>query len=105
MELEFSPVTPINFGDKRPVKIGVKAKIVADVMTSYTIKVEACNNAFDTTPTWEDITASYLAEGFHEFTNRVKQADKSWGISIRLNIRKNASSDSVEVQEFYMYYV
>lgn len=52
-------------------------------------KVEACNNAFDASPTWEDITAQVLINRVYNFTNATKTAD-NWGVNIRFNIAKNA---------------
>lgn len=51
-------------------------------------KVEACNNAFDASPTWEDITAMVQINRPYNFTNRAKTADK-WGVDIRFTITKN----------------
>ncbi|HEX2938344.1 MAG TPA: hypothetical protein VHO66_05430 [Ruminiclostridium sp.] len=51
-------------------------------------KVEACNNAFDASPTWEDITAQVLINRVFNFTNKTKTADK-WGVNIRFTITKN----------------
>ncbi len=38
-------------------------------------KVEACNNAFDAVPTWEDITAMVAINRVYNFTNEAKTAD------------------------------
>lgn len=51
------------------------------------IKVEACNNAFDANPTWENITAQVIINRVFNFTNTVKTADK-WGVNIRFEITK-----------------
>lgn len=51
--------------------------------------VEACNNAFDAVPTWEDITAQVAINRVYNFTNETKTADK-WGVNIRFTITKNA---------------
>jgi hypothetical protein len=51
--------------------------------------VEACNNAFDAVPTWEDITAQVMINRVYNFTNETKTADK-WGVNIRFTITKNA---------------
>ena len=52
-------------------------------------KVEACNNAFDASPTWEDITAMVQINRVYNFTNKAKTAEK-WGVDIRFTITKNA---------------
>lgn len=54
-----------------------------------TAKVEACNNAFDAVPTWEDITAQVMINRVYNFTNEAKTASK-WGVDIRFTIEKNA---------------
>lgn len=51
-------------------------------------KVEACNNAFDAVPTWEDITAQVAINRVFNFTNSKKTATK-WGVNIRFTITKN----------------
>lgn len=51
-------------------------------------KVEACNNAFDAVPTWEDITAMVKLNRVFNFTNETKMADK-WGVNVRFTIVKN----------------
>lgn len=53
-----------------------------------TALVEACNNAFDDVPTWEDITPMVAINRVHNFTNREKTAEK-WGVNIRFTITKN----------------
>nr|WP_325189459.1 hypothetical protein [uncultured Oscillibacter sp.] len=50
--------------------------------------VEACNNAFDAEPTWEDITPMVAINRVYNFTNKTKTADK-WGVNIRFTITKN----------------
>lgn len=52
-------------------------------------KVEACNNAFDAAPTWEDITAMVSINRVFNFTNTAKTAAK-WGVNVRITITKNA---------------
>ena len=51
-------------------------------------KVEACNNAFDAVPTWEDITAMVQLNRVFNFANETKTADK-WGVNVRFTIVKN----------------
>ena len=52
------------------------------------VKVEACNNAFDAVPTWEDITAMVQLNRVFNFTNETKTAGK-WGVNVRFTIVKN----------------
>ena len=53
-----------------------------------TVKVEACNNAFDDSPTWEDITAMVQLNQVFNFTNQTKTGGR-WGVNIRFTITKN----------------
>lgn len=55
------------------------------------LKVEVCNNGFDSNPTWEDATDSVESSLVHLFTNTSKTADK-WGVSIRVSIDRNGAS-------------
>ena len=51
-------------------------------------KVEACNNAFDASPAWEDITAQVAINRVYNFLNQSKTAEK-WGVNVRFTIKKN----------------
>ena len=51
-------------------------------------KVEACNNAFDAAPVWEDMTAQVMINRVYNFLNETKTAEK-WGVNIRFTITKN----------------
>ena len=51
-------------------------------------KVEACNNAFDSSPAWEDITAQVAINRVYNFLNQSKTAEK-WGVNVRFTIEKN----------------
>ena len=56
--------------------------------TGCTGKVEVCNNGFDASPTWEDMTTMAALNRPYVFTNKTKTANK-WGIKIRLTLTKN----------------
>ena len=56
--------------------------------TGCTGKVEVCNNGFDASPTWEDMTTMAKLNRPYAFTNKTKTAAK-WGIKIRLTLTKN----------------
>ena len=57
------------------------------------VRMEACNNAFDEAPAWEDITAMLMLKRVYHFTNAAKTADK-WGFDIRFTIEKNEGYES-----------
>lgn len=77
---------------KEPFKTDIKAtKILVTTIWNIvgaTSKVEACNNAYDELPTWEDITSQVMINRDFNFTNENKTADK-WGINIRITVEKN----------------
>ncbi|RKJ60684.1 fibronectin type III domain-containing protein, partial [Butyricicoccus sp. 1XD8-22] len=45
-------------------------------VTGAKVKIEACNNAFDAAPAWEDITAMVLLNRVYNFQNKAKTAGK-----------------------------
>lgn len=59
------------------------------------ITVEVCNNAFDTTPTWEDMTTEALAHRSYEFINDTKTAAK-WGVQFKITITKSNTIKDVQ---------
>lgn len=62
--------------------------IIGDIsIAEKSIKV--CNNAFDESPVWEDITSEVLNGSVHTFTNETKTAE-SWGINIKCEFKRNA---------------
>lgn len=62
-------------------------------------KVEACNNAFDEVPTWENITSQVLISRHYNFTNDIKTAEK-WGINIRFTIEKGTATEECIINGF-----
>lgn len=51
------------------------------------ITVEACNNANDAEPTWEDMTEDFLDDGIYTFTNTTKTAE-AWAVDFRVTIER-----------------
>lgn len=69
-------------------------------ITGAVVKVEACNNAYDETPTWEDITPQVLINRIYNFTNATKKAIK-WGVNIRFTItRKEGYIGEINISGF-----
>ncbi|MGW9128140.1 Ig-like domain-containing protein [Paenibacillus chitinolyticus] len=60
---------------------------------------EACNNAFDATPTWEDISFNARYGRGYVFQNNQKTAS-AWGVSIRVHIEKGTATDPITVKGF-----
>ena len=82
----------ISFQLKAPEETDEAASKVLVTPTWHTegaeVLVEACNNAFDEVPTWENITAMVAINRVYNFTNKTKTAEK-WGVNIRFTITKN----------------
>ena len=55
-------------------------------------KVEACNNAYDTNPTWEDITDFAINSRKYDFKNKTKTASK-WGVNVRAIVTRDQAKD------------
>lgn len=62
--------------------------LISDSDRNLGDKVEACNNAFDDSPAWEDITAQVAINRVYNFLNQSKTAEK-WGVNVRFTIEKN----------------
>ena len=87
--------TPISSATK-PTRLVVT--VVKNIPSEAIFKVEACNNGFDTTPVWEDITSSVTKGQAHVFTNAVKTA-ANWGVNIRVTVDRNGSEGACYITE------
>ena len=56
-----------------------------------TLKVEICNNGYDSSPTWEDITIQAQNGQKYFFTNKSKTASQ-WGVNLRVSLNRGSSS-------------
>ena len=86
-------VDKVQFTTKEPIETSTSAsKIMVTPqwnITNATGKVEVCNNGFDSSPTWEDMTSMAIAGRPYTFKNSTKKSTK-WGIKIRITITKNS---------------
>ena len=57
-----------------------------------TLKVEICNNGYDSSPTWEDITIQAQNGQKYFFTNKAKTASQ-WGVNLRVSLNRGSSSE------------
>lgn len=76
--------------DARATK--VYCYVNAILPTGAALSVKACNNVFDTNPTWEDVTASVLSKALFNFTNSTKTAAK-WGVGLKVQIDPGTATD------------
>lgn len=77
----------------QPTRIIVS--IVKNIPTTATLKVEVCNDGFDTNPTWETIAPNVV----HEFSNTQKEANKDWGVNIRVTVNRNGAEGACYITE------
>jgi len=90
---------------ERPFRVLVRlvGTIATDGDVPATIRVYATNNAFDSTPTWEDMTESFLEGQYYEFKNNYKTAS-NWGINVRVEINAQESLGTIELTGFGIAY-
>lgn len=83
-ELEFTLATPLA-ADALVSKTIMS--ITREIPPGALMQVFVCNNGFDTTPTWEDITSKVASEGKFFFTNTVKTHAK-WGFNLKVIVQR-----------------
>ncbi|MED4731652.1 S26 family signal peptidase [Aneurinibacillus migulanus] len=94
----------LEFKLKKPFVTDIAARrilvtIDAVVPNGAMMKIEACNNAFDASPTWEDITNHVRFNRGFLFTNTEKTAEQ-WGVDIRFMFEKGTANSQVIVNGF-----
>lgn len=87
--------TPIEASTK-PTRL--IATVVKTIPTGATFKAEACNNGFDASPVWEDITSEVLSGFVHVFSNTICTAGK-WGVNIKVTIDRNGKDGACFISE------
>lgn len=86
-EIEFKLKTPLS-ADSRVTKAIIS--IMAGIPEGAILTVEACNNGFDNSPTWEDVTNAVKRKAKIFLSNATKTASK-WGFSIRVKVKRNGA--------------
>jgi hypothetical protein len=73
--------------------------LVKNIPSGADVKVYACNNGYDATPTWEEINSSLIASGLaHTFSNKSNTAGK-WGVNIRVTVDRNGTEGACYISE------
>jgi hypothetical protein len=80
--------------------ICVNMNITTDAM--YQTDVYACNNANDTTPTWELMTPEYMSKLTYHFTNTTKTAT-DWATAVKIYVYKDISQPKLALNGFGYY--
>lgn len=94
----------IKFTLKNPIETSIAAKkiVVSGVLTipeGATLNIKACNNGYDTSPTWEDVTQAFKNKEAYAFSNTDKTAT-NWGINLQFEILKGTATESIVVDGF-----
>lgn len=79
--------------------MSIQKLIPTDGTTPATFKVEAANNANDTSPAWEDITTAVNSGQYYQFTNTEKTAT-DWAVAVKITIEAKDSLGPIEVDGF-----
>ena len=76
----------------------ILATVVKVIPEGAIFKVEACNNGYDASPTWEDITTRVNQGRIYDFANTAKTAGK-WGVNIRVTVDRNGKEGACYITE------
>ena len=94
----------VKFTLKNPIETPIAANkiVVSGVLTipeGATLNIKACNNGYDTSPTWEDVTQAFKNKEAYAFSNTDKTAT-NWGINLQFEILKGTATESIVVDGF-----
>lgn len=88
MEARTTEIFP---ADARPAKLLINAQ--AKLPSGAVLTVEVCNNANDSSPTWEDVTNAVNTGEIYMFTNKSKTAAE-WGVQLRFSGSRGTSGEA-----------
>ena len=70
--------------------------VVRNIPVGTKFKVEICNNAYDSNPTWEDVTQNVEMGSKFFFSNESNTAGK-WGYNFRIEIERGTADPKEEI--------
>lgn len=65
--------------------------VTREIPTGAAFSVEVCNNAFDESPTWQDVTQAVTSGSKFFLSNTVKTAE-NWGFNLRIKVKRNGAT-------------
>lgn len=77
--------------------------ITGELPTGASVKVEVCNNGFDASPTWEDVTQRVLAAEKFTISNAKKTAAQ-WGYNLRVTVSRSGASGNCYINSIGGYF-
>ena len=87
-EIEMTLATPLSSDDAVTKAI---MSVTRQIPAGATFTVEVCNNAFDTSPTWEDVTQA-VTSGNKFFLNNTTKTAAQWGFNLRIKVKRNGAT-------------
>ena len=69
----------------------IRLSITGDIPDDAVWAAEVCNNAYDTSPTWENIKPAIQSGYNFVFSNKTKTAE-NWGINFRIEVTRGPSN-------------
>lgn len=70
--------------------------IVGSIPANATTKIEVCNNGYDESPTWQDVTPKVLAGEKFQITNTTKTAE-NWGYNVRVTVSRGEATGDIYI--------
>lgn len=77
----------------------IRVTVVKVIPEGATFKVEACNNGFDTNPTWRDITSKVNAGSIYDFPEDSTKTATKWGVNVKVTVDRNGKSGACYITE------
>jgi hypothetical protein len=75
----------------------IKISVNSRTPVGSTLKVFVCNNAYDTSPAWEDATETVNNNLVYVFTNKAKTAS-NWGVSVKVTLDRGDAEGSCYIK-------
>jgi hypothetical protein len=91
--LSIRPTAPMQ-ATTQPTRISIS--VVRSIPAGAVFEVLVCNNANDTSPTWEDATQAVIDGLVYVFTNASKTAT-DWAVDLQINVDRNGASGACYV--------
>ena len=70
--------------------------IIGVIPANATTKIEVCNNGYDASPTWQDVTQKVLAGEKFQITNTTKTAE-NWGYNVRVTVSRGDATGDIYI--------
>lgn len=87
-EIELTLSAPLDADDMVTKAI---MSVTRQIPAGATFSVEMCNNGYDASPTWEDVTQAVISGNKIFLQNKTKTAAK-WGFNFRIKVNRNGAA-------------